>query len=118
MRKLLLLGALVLAGCATAPPPSTGPGVLSPLVSSGIITENTRSKARQVQAYAVQYCQFEPELVSVIKLVNVAVGVGVDAIGGAVCNAATSIPLADGGTRRIVVNGVRIKGKRIVTVLR
>jgi len=57
-------------------------------------------------------------LASLVQLVNVAVGMGVSAIGGAVCNAATSVPLADGGTRKIIVHGVRIKGKRVVTVLR
>ncbi len=74
--------------------------------------------AKQVQAYAVRYCQYEPILASVISLVNASAGMTVDAIGGTLCNAATSIPLADGGTRKIVVNGVVIKGRRIVTVLR
>ncbi len=120
MRNLLLLGALVLAGCTGtgAIPPSTGPGLLSPLVDSGTISTSTRDKAKQVQAYAITACQFEPQLASVISLVNAAVGVGVNAIGGALCNAVTSIPLADGGTRKIVVNGVQIKGRRIVSVLR
>ncbi len=120
MQKLLLLGVLILAGCTgtAAISPSTGPGLLSPLVDSGTISMSTRDKAKQVQAYAITACQFEPELASVINLVNAAAGMGVSAIGGALCNAATSIPLADGGTRKIIVNGVRIKGKRIVTILR
>ncbi len=120
MRKLLLLGVLILAGCTGtgAIPPSTGLGLLSPLVDSGTISTSTRDKAKQVQAYAITACQFQPELASVISLVNAAAGIGVGAIGNALCNAVTSIPLADGGTRKIVVNGVRIKGRRIVTVLR
>lgn len=118
--RILLLGMLVLAGCTgvEAIAPATGPGLLSPLVDSGIVSVDTRTKAKQVQTYAITACQFEPQLASVISLVNAAAGMGVSAIGGALCNAVTSIPLADGGTRRIVVNGVRIKGRRIVTVLR
>ncbi len=81
-------------------------------------TASVIATAKQVQAYAVRYCQFEPILASVVSLINAGAGVTVDAIGGAICNAATSIPLADGGTRRIVVNGVVIKGRRIVTILR
>lgn len=72
----------------------------------------------QVQAYTVKACAFEPIAASVIKLFNVAAGMTIEAVGGAICNAATSIPLADGGTRKIVVNGVQIKGRRIVSVLR
>lgn len=120
MRKLLLLGVLVLAGCmgTGAIPPSTGSGLLSPLVDSGTISTSTRDKAKQVQAYAITACQFEPQLASVIGLVNAAAGMGVGAIGNALCNAVTSIPLADGGTRKIIVNGVRIKGRRIVSAMR
>lgn len=120
MQKILLLGVLVLAGCTGtgAIPPATGPGLLSPLVDSGTISVDTRTKAKQVQAYAITACQFEPQLASIISLVNAAAGMGVNALGGALCNAITSIPLADGGMRKIVVNGVRIKGKRIVTVFR
>lgn len=132
MRKIIMALAAVgiaglIAGCSTgaqrildptAPVPAAGPGLLSPLVDSGTIAPSTRDKAKQVQAYAVTWCQFEPTLASAISLVNAAVGMGVSAIGTTLCNAVTSIPLADGGTRKIVVNGVRIKGKRIVAVLR
>ncbi len=118
MKKILLLGVLILPGCTGTGAIPPGPGLLSPLVDSGTISTSTRDKAKQVQAYAVTACQFEPQLASVISLVNTAAGIGVGAIGNALCNAVTSIPLADGGTRRIVVNGVVIKGRRIVTILR
>ncbi len=74
--------------------------------------------ARKVQGYARTICAFEPTVASVLKLFNAAYGMTLDAVAGAICNAATSIPLADGGTRKIVVNGVQIKGRRIVSALR
>ncbi len=74
--------------------------------------------ARKVQGYARTACAFEPTVASVLKLFNTAYGMTLDAVAGAICNAATSIPLADGGTRRIIVNGVQIKGRRIVSALR
>lgn len=74
--------------------------------------------AKKVQAYAITACNFEPTLASIAALFNASAGMTIDAVGGAICNAVTSIPLADGGTRKIIVNGVRIKGKRIVAFLK
>ncbi len=112
MKRLIVLGSLALAGCAgQAPTPSAGPGVLSPLVSTNIISENTRTKARQVQATTKELCQFIPTLGTIAALFSVGAGAGVAAIASDVCMAVTNIPLADGGPRAAKVYGVPIKGK-------
>lgn len=113
MKKLILIAlVLPLVGCGTtAPLPSTGPGLLSPLVNSGVITEATRIKARQVQIEAHDYCQYVPTLASLISLVSSGIGGTAAAIGKVVCDTVTTAPLADGGGRLAYVNGVRIHGK-------
>lgn len=112
MKKLLLLGMLALAGCAggNALPPS-GPGILSPLVSSGVITEETRAKAQRVQATTKALCQFIPTIGSIAAIFSAGIGEGVGIVASGICNAVTTAPLADGGTRRAYMNGVEIKGK-------
>ncbi len=111
MRKILLIGTLALAGCSTVPPLPNNTGYLSPLVAAGVITEDTRTKAKQVQAKAAEYCQYIPTLGTAISLVSASVGASVATLGAAICSAATTAPLADGGRRRVKVNGVVIKGK-------
>lgn len=104
--------ALALAGCATSNPlPPSGPGLLSPLVSSGVITEETRTKARQVQATTKGICQYVPTIASLISLLSSGIGGTAAAIGATVCDAVTTAPLADGGGRLAYVRGVRIHGK-------
>ncbi len=113
MKKLIPIAfALILAGCATSQPlPPAGPGILSPLVDSGVITEATRTKARQVQAETKGYCQYVPTLATLVSLFSSGVSGTVSAIGKAICDTVTTAPLADGGTRIAYVNGVRIHGK-------
>ncbi len=115
MKKILVISALALslAGCATIAnePLPEGRGVLSPLVDTNLITEETRTKARQVQAKAKGICGFIPTIGTVISLFSAGIGGGAAAIGTAICDAVTSAPLADGGTRKVAVNGVPIKGK-------
>ena len=111
MKRLLILGTLALAGCATVPGQSTSSGLLSPLVDSGVITQASRDKAKQVQASTQQYCQYVPTLGTAISLVSASIGSTVALVGKAVCDAVTTTPLADGGTRRVAVNGVVIRGR-------
>ncbi len=113
MNKIIPIAfALMLAGCATSQPlPPSGPGLLSPLVDAGVVSEATRTKARQVQATTKGLCQYVPTLASLISLVSSGIGGSAGAIGAAVCNAVTTAPLADGGGRLAYVNGVRIHGK-------
>lgn len=112
MKKLLLLGTLALVGCTggNAIPPS-GPGILSPLVSSGVITEETRTKARQVQATTKGLCQFIPTIGTIAAIFSAGIGAGVSAVASGICDAVTTAPLADGGPRQAKVNGVVIRGK-------
>lgn len=102
MKKLALVLCLGLAGCA-------GSGSGSTPISSGDIL----AKAKQVQAYAVTACKFEPYISSVIALFNAGIGATVGAVGDAICQAATSVPLADGGGRVIKVNGITVKGRKL-----
>lgn len=102
---------LTLAGCATNNPLPAGRGVLSPLVDSGVITEETRTKARQVQVATKDYCGYIPTIGTLVSLFSAGVGGGVAAVASVVCDAITTAPLADGGGRLAYVNGVRIKGK-------
>ncbi len=112
MRKSLLLGMLVLTGCtgSGALPPS-GPGVLSPFVSANVISEETRTKARQVQATTKELCQFIPTIGTITALFSAGAGVGIAAIASDICMAVTNVPLADGGPRAAKVYGVAVKGK-------
>jgi hypothetical protein len=105
MRKFLAvtlsLSASVLAGCAG----QTG-------IGSTPLTGDVLAKAKQVQAYAVTACKFEPYLASVVSIINAGAGTTVGAVGDAVCNAVTTLPLADGpGDRKPRVAGVVVRGK-------
>lgn len=113
MKKLLLLGTLALAGCTGtgALPPSTGPGILSPLVSYGVISEDTRTKARQVQATTKGLCQFIPTIGTIASIFSAGIGEGVASVASGICSAVTTAPLADGGPRQAKVNGVVIRGR-------
>lgn len=114
MKRFIAISALVLslAGCGTTQPlPPAGTGLLSPLVTSGVITEETRTKARQVQVATKNICQYVPTLGTLISMFNGGIGGTAAAIGSAICDAVTTAPLADGGGRLAYVNGVRIHGK-------
>ena len=104
MKKLIIIGitCLALAGCQTAQDVAT---------TITTATQTTKEKVKSVQGYAVSVCGYLPAASSVIGIFNSGYGMGVAAIGGAICNAVTSIPLADGpGDRKPRVNGVVIKG--------
>ncbi len=112
MRKILLLGTLALAGCAgTVSPPPAGPGLLSPLVDSGVISAATRAKAQQVQATTKSLCQFIPTIGTVASIFSAGIGEGVASVASGICSAVTTAPLADGGPRQAKVNGVVIRGR-------
>lgn len=109
MRMFSLLGAavvastLALAGCQTAQ------DVATTITTS---TQTVKEKVKSVQGYTVSVCGYLPAAASVIGIFNSNYSNAVAAIGNAICNAVTNIPLADGpGDRRPRVNGVVIKGK-------
>ena len=102
---LLLLGlGLMLMGCDPVTTQQANSAVGSAL-----------STVRQVQAYTIQACKYEPIAASVISLANTMAGATVGAVGGAICNAVTTNPLAEGDKpgyyKAAKVNGVTIKGK-------
>lgn len=90
MKKVILAAlALSVSGCATAPP--------------------TQDKVSQVIYYAKIACQFEPTIALATSLINAAAGATVSTIGDRLCGAVTSVPLADGGTRKVRVYGVPVR---------
>lgn len=94
MRKILIIGTacMALAGCGTS---------------------NVDGTISQVQATAQKICRFVPTVETVAKIM--AGGSAIDtasSIANAICNAVTTLPLADGpGDRLPRVNGVVVKGK-------
>ncbi len=92
MRKILLLGTLALAGCASIP-------------SQGGI--------KDIQSAAASICKFVPTAQTVANILlssNMAVASTL-AVATAICSAVTTAPLADGGPRQAKVNGVVIRGR-------
>ena len=104
MKKFLIVGvlALALAGCT-----QTAQDVATTITTA---TQTTTEKVKSVQGYAVSVCGYLPAAASVIGIFNSNFSSSVAIVGSAICNAVTSIPLADGGSRVPKVNGVVIKG--------
>lgn len=104
MKKFLIIGiaCLALAGCQTAQDVAT---------AITTATQTATEKVKSVQGYTVQVCGYLPAAASVIGIFNSGYSNAVAAVGSAICNAVTSIPLADGpGDHKPRVNGVIIKG--------
>lgn len=104
MKKFILIGALslLLSGCITAQDLATD------ITTS---TQAVSQKVKAAQGYAVTLCGYLPVAASVIGIFNSGYSSSVSAVGTAICNAVTSIPLADGpGDGKARVNGVVIKG--------
>lgn len=105
MKKFLILGMLgfALAGCTTAKEIAT---------TITTTTQSVTEKAKETQGYAVTVCGYLPALASVIAIFNSGFSSNVAVVGNAVCDAVTSIPLADGpGDHKPRVNGVVVQGK-------
>lgn len=108
MKKLLIAGSLLLtplalAGCQTATELAT---------NITTATQTTKEKVKSVQGYAVALCGFLPTTAAIIGIFNSNFSNSVATVGNAICNAVTSIPLADGpGDRKPRVNGVIVTGK-------
>ncbi len=101
MKKALLAVGLcvALAGCQTA-------------AETAQQIDAASQKVKEVQAYAARVCAYVPTAATVVSIFNSGFGEGVAAIGGAICNAVTTRPLADGpGDRTPRVNGVVIRGR-------
>lgn len=71
-----------------------------------------KAKAQVAQTYAQKICGFVPTIASVIGIINSGFSADVEIVANAVCNAVTSVPLADGpGDHLPRVNGVVVRGK-------
>lgn len=85
--------------------------VCAPLAAC-VTSADVENKISEVQGYTRLACSYLPTVATIAKII--AAGGAVDsaaAIGGAICNAVTTAPLADGPGDRIPrVNGVVIRG--------
>jgi len=106
MKRLLLVPvlALTLAGCGT-----TG---------SGPSADEIKATVEKVRSITAQVCKFVPTVTTVSRIIATFTGAGalVDIAGqtaAEICAAVTTAPLADGGTRRVVVRGVVVKGTKL-----
>jgi hypothetical protein len=93
MKKLVLLGALALAGCAT--PGSVG---------------EVSTRAKEIQELTRTICRFVPTIGTIASILS-AGSAPVIAIANDICLAVTTAPLADGPGRIPKVRGVVIKGR-------
>lgn len=119
MLKIALAGilAISLAGCATPGaisglPPAPGAPSTAPTISSilpKVLSEDKIEKARKIQADVKALCNFIPTISSIVSVINASYGQTLSTA-GEICLAVTSVPLAQGGSRKIVVRGVTIKG--------
>lgn len=95
MKKVALILALALGGCAT-----TG--------GSGNISD----QARKIQADVKAICAFVPTIQTIVSIINASAGSTIG-IANDICMAITSVPLADGGRRKVIVRGVPVAGRRV-----
>lgn len=104
MKKIILIGALssLLLGCQTAQD-------LATTITTS--TQTAKEKVKSVQGYAVQACSYLPLATTVTSIFSSNYSSDVATVGSAICDAVTSIPLADGpGDHKPRVNGVVVKG--------
>lgn len=117
MKKVLVIlaASLMLASCAGTPNP-TAQKIAATIDSAVVAVQDNaatiQAKAKVAQGYAEQICGYRPVLASAIAIFNSGFSSSVDVVANAICNAVTSIPLADGpGDRKPRVNGVVVQGK-------
>ncbi len=95
MKKLLILGTLALAGCATTP----------------TSTADISAKAKEIQGYTKLACSFLPTIGTIANILSTGAATPAVTIAADICAAVTTAPLADGGPRVPKVRGVVVKGK-------
>lgn len=99
MKKLLLLTALLLSGCASTPGgvPTTG---------------DISNTAKEIQNYTRLFCSFVPTIGTIASILSAKAAMPVQ-VATDICAAVTTAPLAEGPGRRMDprVHGVRIKGR-------
>jgi len=116
MKKFLIVGvlALALAGCSATSSPTAQK--IAANINNAVTTvqDNAvtiQAKAKLAQSYAMQICAYDPTISSVVAIINSGFSADVGVVANAICNAVTSIPLADGpGDHKPRVNGIVVKG--------
>jgi len=79
-------------------------------------TTQTVDKIKEVQNYTALACKFLPTVATVAAIFNQQAGSSISGVGGAICDAVTSVPLADGpGDRKPRVGKVIVRGTDLVT---
>lgn len=114
-KYLLLIGCFALAGCANTSPSPTAAKVAATIDNAIQTVKDTavtiQAKAKVAQSYATQICGYVPYLESVIAIFNSGYSADAGIVANSICNAVTSIPLADGpGDHKPRVNGIIIQG--------
>lgn len=102
--RMALMGAacLAMAGCVTAQDLAT---------DISTVAQTTKDKITSVQSYALQVCKFVPTAATVVSIFSSGYGSSVAAVANAICNAVTTVPLADGpGDHKPRVNGIIVRG--------
>lgn len=102
LSAIVVLTALALGGCQTAQDVAT---------SITTATQTAKEKVKSVQGYAVSACGYLPLATSVTAIFT-KYSQDVAVVGGAICDAVTTLPLADGpGDGKPRVAGVLVQGK-------
>lgn len=94
MKRPVLMLCLLLAGCATTPSP-----------------DKISEEARKIQGYTKLFCQFVPTIGTIATILSSGTAAGITTIAKDICDAVTTMPLADGGPRAAKVYGIPIKGR-------
>ena len=106
---LVAMACLAIAGCNLTAPGTTAQSIANKITDA---TATVKEKAAAAQGYATQICAYLPTITSVVAIFNSGFASDARTVGNAVCNAVTTLPLADGpGDRKPRVNGVLVKGK-------
>lgn len=109
MKRILMIGMIAGAAIGLAACNKTASDIATTITTS---VQDTKTKVKSVQNYTVSLCSYLPAVASITALFNSNYSQNVAIVGTAICNAVTSIPLADGpGDRKPRVNGIVIKGK-------
>lgn len=97
---------LMLGGCPQGLPQGGLPGVTTQLPSGAQIS----TTAKKIQNVTKIACGFVPTVGTIINILASGVATPAIAIAQDICQAVTTVPLADGGPRAAKVYGVAIKG--------
>lgn len=110
MKRILFALALAssLAAC-TSGPTKTAQDIATSITTA---SQTVNEKITSVREYAKKVCAYVPTVATVVSIFSSGYGTDVAAVANAICNAVTTVPLADGpGDRLPRVNGVVVRGR-------